>query len=107
MKDLIQTYLIANGVSEDYSISFLKFSTALKLVGGEYELDFPIWRFPFPKPVFSSEEIEECLKDEYFKTHEEGIKNKYPSLTDTIKRYKLISKLKSLSNIEEIRNFTY
>ena len=106
MKALIEQYLLDQGTpAEPFSIQFLRFSTNLYKSGDNYILEFPKWHFACPKPVFTSQEIEDSLKSEYTESHIDGIENKYAN--DAVAKQAKIDELNALSDLDLIKNFTY
>jgi hypothetical protein len=107
MKKLINQYLSEQNILiENYSVTFLKFSTKLyKNENNEWFAEFPKWRFNCPKPNFTSLEVENALKEEYIEAHTDGINNKYAN--DEITKQAKLDELNSLTDLEEIINYNY
>lgn len=106
MKALIEQYLLdQNILQEPYSIQFLRFTTNIYKDNDGYHVEFPKWHFPCPKPTFTSQEIEDTLKNDYIESHTDGINNKY-SGDETTKQSKL-DELNSLNSLEDIKDYIY
>lgn len=101
MKILIQNYLQSQGINEDYKASILRFSTNLYKKDGEYILEFPQWFFACPKPIFTSQEIENGLKAELVEAKIDGLNSKYSGVELENK----IVELNLLETLEEIEKF--
>lgn len=105
MKALIEQYLSDQGIaSEPFRVQFLRYTEKLYLdENGNCCLEFPKWSFPCPKPVFTSQEIEDCYKAELKEALIEGVNNKLSGQEATDK----IDELQALTDLEDIKNFTY
>lgn len=118
MKVLIEQYLSNQNVkTEPFRIQFLRYTTNLYQDNdGNWCLEFPLWRFDCCKPVFTSEEIENALKDEYIEVITDGIINKFSSIDidgnvipDTLSAegQSKLDEFNLLDDLEDIKNFTY
>lgn len=107
MKALIQQYLLDQGVPpEPYSVQFLRFAVKLfKDEQGNWIADFIRWHFPCTKPTFSSQEVEDALKQDYIDSHSDGINNKYAS--DEVTKQAKLDELNALTDLDSIINYSY
>lgn len=106
MRDLVEQYLSEQGINESFSAAFLRYTENLyKDESGNYQLDFPRWKFSCPKPTFTSEEVEASLKAEYKTAHTDGIENKY--INDEATKQAKLDELNALIDLDLIINFTY
>jgi hypothetical protein len=107
MKDLILQHLIDQGITEeDYSVQFLRFTTkCYEDENGDCVIQFPVWKFNCDEPSFTSAEIKDALKADYIEAHTDGIEVKYAN--DEVTKTAKISELNALTDLDDIKNYTY